>query len=248
MLGSLVASPSKENHRDPLLRPAFKALVLLLVLLACVVGVYLTPLRDDLGRIRELSAGIQRLGFWSPLAFVLVVAALVAAGCPRLLLCPIGGLAFGFVQGLLWSQIGSLIGSYGTFLFVRWGGQEWVQERYPQLARLSRALESTGFSTVLFLRLTPIAGFVVNLFLGLLRVKHKDFLLGTLVGTIPQAVPATLMGSSALGVSLLETSGSLSMGILGLIVAWVLCGTYARYSKTQAAQDVRTNFRHAFKK
>jgi uncharacterized membrane protein YdjX (TVP38/TMEM64 family) len=248
VISGLEVPPSSEGQRDLLLRPVLKAVVLLVLLLACLALVYLTPLRDHLRQIHVLCARIQGLGFGAVLVFVLSAALLVAIGCPRLLLYPIGGLAFGFIQGLLWTQLGTLIGSYATFLFVRWGGQEFVHARYPRLARLSTILEDLGFSTVLFLRLSPISSFFVNIFLGLTRSKHKDFLLGTLVGTTPQAVPATLMGSNALGVSLLTTSSSLSLGILGLIIVWILSAVYVRFSKSHIAQDMRTSFRHALEK
>jgi uncharacterized membrane protein YdjX (TVP38/TMEM64 family) len=246
--GDLGIPPLSEGRRDLLLRPVIKGIVLLALLVGCLALVYLTPVKDYLRQVHALSARLQALGFWAPLAFGTAVAVLVAIGCPRLLLCPIGGLAFGFFQGLLWSLFGTLVGFYATFLFVRWGGQEYVQGRYPRLARLSRVLEDTGFSAVLFLRLLPIAGFFVNILLGLTRLKHRDFLLGTLVGITPESVPATLIGSSALGVSLLATSSSISLGVLGLMIVWVLCGWYVHSSRSHIGQEVRMKFRHAFKK
>ncbi|MBN2108138.1 MAG: hypothetical protein JW832_12005, partial [Deltaproteobacteria bacterium] len=66
---------------------------------------FLPQFREQFGRIHEISEYLRSFGWAAPLVFIFAVAGLVAVGVPRLLLCPIGGMAFGFWQGLLWVQL-----------------------------------------------------------------------------------------------------------------------------------------------
>ena len=92
-----------------------------ITVLAAIVGVmlalvYLSPLRAWLGRLREISDQIRGLGVLAPLVVMVSIAVLVAVGFPRLVLCAIAGMALGFWSGLLWAQLGTLLGNYATFL------------------------------------------------------------------------------------------------------------------------------------
>jgi uncharacterized membrane protein YdjX (TVP38/TMEM64 family) len=92
-----------------------------IAVLAAIVGVmlalvYLSPLRAWLGRLREISDQIRGLGVLAPLVVMAGIAVLVALGFPRLVLCAIAGMALGFWSGLLWAQLGTLLGNYATFL------------------------------------------------------------------------------------------------------------------------------------
>lgn len=178
-------------------RVLLRALLLLLVLTGCLAVVYFTPLRDLLKRAPEISDYLKTLGWRAPVLFTAAVAVLTAVGVPRLLLCPIAGMAFLFYWGLLWSQIGTLMGFYATFLFVRWGGKAWIMRRWPRLDRLAHAVRGRGFTSVFLVRQLPLGGIYINILLGLTHVRHRDFLLGTLLGILPEAIPAVLLGASA---------------------------------------------------
>lgn len=213
-------------------RPIIKALVLLGVMLAVLWLIYGSPLRQSLGHLREMNTHLSRMGFWAPLIFTVAVALLVAAGCPRLLLCPIGGMAFGFWEGLLWSQLGTLIGSYLLFLFVRWSGQELVLRRWPKLGQLRIVLERHGVFFVMLIRQVPVWGVFLNLILGLSPVHHFDFLIGTLIGNLPEAIPCTLIGSSALQPHPSQSAWQIGLAVSLLLLVWLGIGLYLRFSKT----------------
>jgi uncharacterized membrane protein YdjX (TVP38/TMEM64 family) len=228
-------APRRRRH----LTPVVKAGLLLAFLLACVVVVYLTPLKDLLRHADRVTAELQKAGFASRGLYVLLVAALVGIGCPRLLLCPIGGFAFGFWEGLLWSQIGTLIGSYVFFLAVRWGGHSYVVHRHPRLAATAARFATGGLPFVLMARLIPIAGGVVNLVLGLMPLKHRHFLIGTAIGTIPEAVPATLLGIGVKHGSLQHSVLYITVAVLILLALWLLLGWLWRSSRSKMATGIR---------
>jgi len=73
--------------------PLLKALVLASVMGLLLIVVYFSPLRDYLGRFREVSDRIKSMDLLAPFVLTLGVALLVAAGFPRLLFCVIAGMA-----------------------------------------------------------------------------------------------------------------------------------------------------------
>ena len=118
---------------------AWKPLIMLAVVAAAFALVYFTPARKYLGNIQSVKYWLLSLGWVGPAAWMGIVFVLVAAGMPRLLFCPIGGLAFGFWHGLLWTQVATLAGYYALFLFVRWGGRDFVLRHWPRVGRLKEA-------------------------------------------------------------------------------------------------------------
>jgi len=191
-------------------RGASKAAIVLAVLLAALAVVYLTPLRTALSDVQEISLRLQAMGWSAAVPFTGGVAVLAAIGCPRLLLCPIGGMAFGFWWGLVWTQVGTMIGFYAMFLFVRWGGSEFAAKRWPKLDSLAHRVGRGGVLTVLLVRQMPVAGFYLNVLLGLMPLRHRHFLAGTFLGILPEAIPLTLLGAGA------------SEGSFGKVVAYVV--------------------------
>lgn len=166
-----------------------------LLVLALGAAVYLTPLKTWLEQGQLIKAQLAAFGWAAPLAFALAVAALTAVGVPRLMVCSLGGMIFGFAWGLAWTQLGTLLGSYLVFLFVRRRGRDYALERFPRLRGFAQNLESRGLASVLIIRQLPMNGFYNNVFLGLTPVSHRDFLLGSLLGFLPLGVTACLLGA-----------------------------------------------------
>jgi uncharacterized membrane protein YdjX (TVP38/TMEM64 family) len=64
----------------------------------------------------------------------------------------------------------------------------------PRLNRLTAALYHRGALAVAVVRLLPIAPFVVvNLVMGAMRIRLRDFVLGSLVGVLPGMLMATVL-------------------------------------------------------
>jgi hypothetical protein len=129
---------------SPMAQFPWKPLIMLAVVAAAFALVYFTPARNYLGNIQSVKSWLLSLGWVGPAAWMGIVFVPVAAGMPRLLFCPIGGLAFGFWYGLLWTQVATLAGYYALFLFVRWGGRDFVLRHWPRVGRLKEHFLSTG--------------------------------------------------------------------------------------------------------
>lgn len=211
--------------------------IMALLLAAAVVAVYLSPLRQwlhDVGRFRER---LLLLGAWLYPTAILAIGLLVAVGTPRLVFATAGGLLLGFWKGLLVAQCGTLLGYYLLFLFTRWGGREFVLSRWPGLGKWADKAQDSGILGVILMRQVPIHGSLTNLCLGLSRIRHRDFLIGSALGTISHAVPFTLLGAGIMKGSPGQVAGyiALAVGLLaviGLGLSWLV----NRLKKSRAAQ------------
>jgi len=201
--------------------PWKKALWLALFLMAALCLVYLSPLRNYLSHIREVSHQIQSLGPWAPICFGFGVAILVAVGFPRLLFCVISGMALGFWMGFIVAQTGTLIGNYLTFIFVRWSGRERAEQCLAQKGFVSNFIHREGVASVIIARQLPIPGLLLNLAFGLSPLRHRHFLIGTLLGQIPEAIPCTLIGAGMLQASFSQSLAWIALSVVALLLAWI---------------------------
>lgn len=220
-----MTEPDNHNIGPESSRPPVhwgRPVVMCLVLAAALAVVYASPLRHYLEHVRDLKQSLADLGIAGPLLYMLAVFLLVAAGCPRLLFCPLGGMAFGVGFGLLWTQIPTLLGYYVTFLFVRWGGRGFSRHHWPRLDNATQCLEGRSWVAVFLMRQLPMPGVVVNLLLGLSPLRHRTFLLGTALGLLPQAVPATMIGKSFAHMS--PEAGSLILGAAMILFLLAILG------------------------
>lgn len=178
-------------------RAGLKMLLLACIAAACLALIHFTGLKDYLTNIHALKNQLGLLGIWAPVVFTASVALLVALGAPRLLFCALGGMAFGFVQGLIWSQLGTIIGAFLTFSFARWGGRPWVSRKIAAFDNqtIRKLVHRPSVLSVFLIRQIPVGGFFINLFLGVTSITSTTFLIGSFLGFLPEAVVVTLIGS-----------------------------------------------------
>jgi uncharacterized membrane protein YdjX (TVP38/TMEM64 family) len=218
---------------------AWKPLVMLVGVAAACAVVYFTPARKYLGDIPSVKYWLLSLGWVGPAAWMGIVFTLVAVGMPRLLFCPIGGLAFGFWYGLLWTQVATLGGYYTLFLFVRWGGQDFVLRHWPRVGRLRKHFHGHSAPLVVFaIRQLPISGLIINFLLGLSPIRHLHFLLGTAFGILPEAIPFTLVASGTFKLTKQNTPLYIVAGVGFLLLACASLWYFSRHSKLLA--ELRT--------
>src|SRR5947209_19981030 len=103
-----------------------RAIVLAIVLALALTAVYFSPVKTWLRNADQMHRLVQSLGIWIYPLGVLATAILVGCGVPRLLLCGVGGMTLGFWKGIILAEMGTVLGYYGLFLFVRWGGRDWA--------------------------------------------------------------------------------------------------------------------------
>ncbi len=213
---------AQKDPGEPEVRTSWKKLALLGAGAGALVALgYFSPLRDYLGRMHEVSQKVRSFGALAPLVFTISVAVLAAVGFPRWLFCIIAGMALGFWSGLLWAQLGTLAGNYILFLIVRSGGHDWAERVLSKRGKLHSFIQTRGTLGVILARQLPLPGLIINLACALLPVRHRDFLLGTLLGQLPQAIPFTLIGAGVLQSSFKKSIGFIGLAVIVSIISWL---------------------------
>lgn len=204
MKDDAVETESFETQEDPTVpeieqvaqATSRKLLILIGVAAILVFIMQATPLGAQIRDWETITEIVKAGGWKADLYFVLISCALIMIGMPRLLFYALGGYAFGFWEGLALSLIGSLLGSFIAFRVARWGGRKWLTERFGHRRFFGRIVHAKPtVASVAFLRMLPVANGVINVGLALGKVRNRAFVLGSLIGFLPQGVVAILIGS-----------------------------------------------------
>jgi uncharacterized membrane protein YdjX (TVP38/TMEM64 family) len=202
-------------------RPVTRAVLLLVVLVAALAAVQLSPVRallKDTVRVKQMLDGLGSFAY--PIC-LLASAILIGSGFPRLALCAAASMVLGFWWGLFLTQAGAVLGYYAVFCFIRWGGGDWVRHKRPRLCAIADTIQDQGVVGVILARQIPIHGTLINLCLGLSRVKHRHFLIGTAIGLLPEAIPVALMGAGSVKPTFKESAALLGLAALALTTLWI---------------------------
>ncbi len=189
----------------------------------------------DLG---TLQADIAGLGTWGVAAFVVLYALVALTPIPVTIMAVTGGLVFGIPVGTALSMIGVVAGCWGAYWLARGLGRETVMRLLGSHAGMVEdRLEGGGFYAVCTLRLLPgVPYWPVNYGSGALAVPSRDFLIATIVSSLPGQLSLVAIGAFIADSNLLH----------GIIVAisWtaVLVLTFLAFRRWRAAHhehDVR---------
>ena len=154
-------------------------------------------------------------------------------GFPRLLFCTLAGWLFGFANGFISSQFGSILGAYVLFLLARRSKPETWLEKYHKLRALNVPAVQ-GWRSVLVIRQLPIAGIYNDILLGWSAVSPSDFWIGSFLGFLPQGIAATLAGAG-----IVEADVG-SMGMYLAVAATVLAVFHLVKSRTAVRSAINT--------
>jgi uncharacterized membrane protein YdjX (TVP38/TMEM64 family) len=231
---SATVSTDVSTERRAAKRPLVRALVLVTILAAALVIVQASPVRALLKDTERLRQMIKSMG---PLAYpvcLLTSAVLIGSGFPRLVLCGVASMVLGFGWGLGLTQGGALLGYYAVFCFIRWGGGDWITHKRPKLRAIADTIQDQGVVGVILARQIPIHGTLINFCLGLSRVKHRHFLIGTAIGLLPEAVPVALASAGVVKSSLKESAWMLGLAAVAFVLLWV--GSAYAFRRLRARQ------------
>lgn len=204
-----------------------RLLLLALVALGAVLVLHFSPLRAWLSDLQALKVQIGTYGWKAHVLYAAASVLAIAIGVPRLALCGLAGVLFGFIEGMAVGMASGVLGSYGAFLLARWGGRAWAERRLAGTSdRLRAILAKPDIASIFIARQLPVPGIVPNVLLGILPTRHSTFLIGSFLGYLPSNTIVALAGSS-LGKDSLEKAiaqVSLSMAGLGafsLLLVWL---------------------------
>jgi uncharacterized membrane protein YdjX (TVP38/TMEM64 family) len=159
------------------------AIVTLLLFGAARSGISMADVAESVGAGIESLAGSP----WRvPLVLIVFVAASVVS-VPILALIGATVVALGPVLGFVCSAVGTLLAATATFGVGRLVGRKPLKRWLgAKLDALEQRISKRGIIAIALIRKVPIAPFTfVNMIIGALGIRYRDFILGTALGMLP---------------------------------------------------------------
>jgi uncharacterized membrane protein YdjX (TVP38/TMEM64 family) len=159
---------------------------------------------------------IRNNGLQGVLYFMLIAALVTAIGCPRQMVAFLGGYAFGAVNGVLLSTLGVGMGCVLSLFFARIVIRPFVNRRFPnRIIKFNDFLSVRPVVKTIVIRLLPLGNnLVTNLIAGVTAVKARYFVLGSLIGYVPQMAIFALMGKGVVVMSVWKIGLSIVLFII----------------------------------
>ncbi|WP_239016689.1 TVP38/TMEM64 family protein [Sphingorhabdus pulchriflava] len=221
--------------------------IALLALLAVAIAAYFW---FDLGQYLSLDAfkaqqaQIIAAKDASPLLYIggffliyVIVTALSLPGAAIMSL--VAGALFGVVTGTVIVSFASSIGATLAFLSARFLLRDWVQSKFGErLKAIDDGIARDGAMYLFTIRLIPLFPFfVVNLLMGLTRIKTRTFYWVSQIGMLPATAVFVNAGTQISKVD--STAGLLSPTLIGSFVLlgifpWIARGLVAAVKKVNA--------------
>ena len=213
-------------------RPWIKKLLLLAVVLSIAATLYLQfrealsidYLASQESQLRQWQVDFPLLAAIAGVAIYVAVAGLSLPGAAILTLAY--GWYFGFWEGLLVVSFGSTGGAMVAFLLSRYLLRDWVQSKmHDRLTRINEAFEREGAFYLFTLRIVPaVPFFVINLVMGLTKVRASTFWWVSQIGMLPGTAAYVYAGSTVPSLKKLAEEGVGSVLSWQLVVAFVVIG------------------------
>ena len=210
-----------------------------LVLVAAVVALVVVYFVFDLGRFFSLEYVKQRQADFSALygehpwavtgAFFALYVAVTGLSLPgAAILTLVAGAIFGLLAGTVIVSFASSIGATLAFLVSRYVLRDSIQAKFgARLVDINKGIEKDGAFYLFTLRLVPlIPFFVINLVMGLTRMKTGVFYLASQIGMLAGTIVYVNAGTQLARIESLR--GILSPGLLG---SFILLGLFPLIAK-----------------
>ncbi len=217
---------------------AIRIVVAVAILAAVVASLTFLPLQEYLTWFLE---GIQGLGVWGAVLFVLLYVLVCLLFLPGSVLTMAAGFMFGLFWGTAAASLGATLGATAAFLVGRFMVRGWMEHRlvaHPAFLAIDRAIGRQGFKIVLWIRLSSLFPYdLVSYLFGLTRISLGRYVLATWLGRLPETLFCAYLGSAAKSLADLA-AGKAQAGIgnqllwglnlLAMIVVAVLVARIAR--------------------
>ena len=206
-----------------------KKAILVLVLLGAIVAYFVF----DLGQILSLEnfkasqSEIVAAKDSNPILYIagffILYVAVTGLSIPgAAIMSLVAGALFGVQIGTIIVSFASTLGATLAFLSARFVLRDWVQGKFGERLRaIDDGLEKDGAFYLFTLRLIPVFPFfVINLLMGLTRIKTRTFFWVSQLGMLPATIVFVNAGTQ---ISRIEsTSGLLSPTLIASFVALAL--------------------------
>ena len=158
-----------------------------MVIIGIVVGVVFGfwDFFHDRERIQDF---FQDSGAFGPIIYILAFIAAQPLSLPGAALIIPATFVWTWWEVFIYSMLGGIIASSIGFVVARWLAQDWVRKRLPQrfIGWEKRFVDHALLSTIALRLVTGYAP-AADWFLGILKIRWREFLIGTIIGLIPTA-------------------------------------------------------------
>ncbi|NES80172.1 MAG: TVP38/TMEM64 family protein [Moorea sp. SIO2B7] len=199
----------------------FKSGILILTVICIIatgVGVYFLGGIDQ----EQLQLWLEEAGIWAPIIYIILYTVGTILILPSTPLNLTGGAIFGSWLGTLWTSVAAIIAAVVAFAFTRTVGREFIAQKLAgRWEAIDAEMSQGGLFYMFAIRLLPIIPYgLVNFAAGLTSISFKDYIFGTILGTIPGILPFVMIGSS--GLKAMKTGDVLpllfALGLTGMLV------------------------------
>lgn len=194
--------------------------ILISIIILLILGTIICKVLSMNIGVEDIQDYVSSFGRLAPLVYIIMFALVPLTLFPDSILAIGGGMVFGLFKGYIYTLIGALIGATISFYISRKLGRAFVKKLTKEkLDNIEELINSKGFFIVLILRLVPLFPFdIISYGSGLTSIKYKDFLLATIIGTIPGILVFTNIGAQSVNIG----SNSFYISIMGLILLVLL--------------------------
>lgn len=190
--------------------------ILISIIIILILGSVVYKLFSMNINVNDIQYYVSSFDKLAPMVYIIMFALVPLTLFPDSILAIGGGLIFGLGKGYIYTLIGALIGASLSFYISRKLGRNFVKKLTKEkLNNIEEMINSKGFFVVLILRLIPLFPFdIISYGAGLTSIKYKDFLIATIIGTIPGILVFTNIGAQSVNIG----SNSFYISIMGLIL------------------------------
>ena len=175
-IGKILTSQSKRG-----LKRLVPVLLLVVLVLLFIFGVF-----DFLHDRERIESFFNDSGLFGPVLYVLAFVAAQPLSLPGAALIIPATFVWDWWEVFAYSMLGGIIASSLGFSISRWLAQDWVRRRLPQrfIGWEKRFVDHALLSTIALRLVTGYAP-AADWFLGISKVRWREFIIGTILGLIP---------------------------------------------------------------
>ncbi|MBE9124685.1 MULTISPECIES: TVP38/TMEM64 family protein [unclassified Coleofasciculus] len=212
-------------------------LLTIICIIATGIGVYLLGGIDQ----EQLQVWLKQAGIWAPIIYIVLYTVGTILILPSTPLNLSGGAIFGAGWGTLWTSIAAVIAAIVAFAFTRTVGREVMARKLAgRWEAIDAEMRQGGLFYMFAIRLLPIIPYgIVNFAAGLTSIRFRDYLVGTLLGTVPGILPFVMMGS---GLQALKSGDVMplmfALALTGMLVGGATWYRRHRQSPQKALEEI----------
>ena len=174
----------------------FKSGFLILIIVCIIVTILGVIILGGINQ-DDLQTWLGNMGILAPIIYIIFYTLATLLILPSTPFNLTGGAIFGIWYGTLWTTLAAIIAAIISFIFTRTIGRNLVTKKLKgHWEAIDAEIYYGGLFYLFAIRLLPLIPYgIVNFASGLTSIKFKDYLIGTILGTLPGVFPFVMMGA-----------------------------------------------------